>query len=126
MTLRVRKYGARLPVSRETLVEHGLVEPTEEERRKQEEWRVEYERRKAAATEAWPVFVAALADVTDPVAQVVLNIHRNDNGECRGCEFGGYEAEAPAWPCSTTTSVAAAVGIVVPPDLDIAEQARRW
>lgn len=120
----VEKWSTVVPVSRDFAIDHGLIQPTEAERRDRERWHAEYEARKQAATEAWPVFVAALAAVTNPVARVVLNIHWNEDGYCRGCEFGGYEAEPPTWPCSTTTSVAAAVGITVPPDLDMAEQAR--
>lgn len=125
-SLVVQKYGACIPVSRADLVWSGQVKPTEVEQREMDEWRASYDARKQAATEAWPVFVAALGAVTDPVARVVLNIHWNENGHCRGCEYGGYEAEPPAWPCGTTTSVAAAVGITVPPGLDMAEQASQW
>jgi hypothetical protein len=30
--------------------------------------------------------------------------------ECRGCEFQGYEAESPDWPCETVTVVAGHLG----------------
>lgn len=120
----VRKYGTVIPVSRQSLLDHGLVKPTAEEKRQAEEAHRKYETQRAAATAAWPVFVAALAAVTDPVGRAVLNVHWNEGGCCRGCEFDGYEAEPPAWPCATTTTVAAALGISVPPDLSMAEQAR--
>ena len=124
----VRKIGAMLPVSREHLhdLESRDMPMTEAEQREAAERLAEHRAKVAAATEAWPVFVAALNAVTDPVARVVLNIHWNNDGDCQGCEFSGFEADAPAWPCSTTTSVAAAVGIAVPPELHLAEQARRW
>lgn len=120
----VQKFSAVVPVTRDFAIDHGLLHPTEAERRDRERQHAKYAAQKAAATEAWPVFVAALAVVTDPVARVVLNIHGNRDGYCQGCEFNGYEAEPPAWPCATTTSVAAAVGIRVPEDLWMAEQAK--
>lgn len=118
----LRKFGALIPISREMLLDHGLVEPTEEERRKFDAARAEYARRKQAATAARPVFIAQLAAVTDPVARVVLDLHSaDDRGECVGCEYSGYEAEPPGWPCTTVTTVAEAVGVAVPPDLDMAD-----
>lgn len=82
---------------------------------------------KAAATEAWPGFVAALNAVTDPVARAVLDLHKaNSQGECNGCECDGYEFDYPAWPCATTKTVATALGIAVPEGLETAEQARGW
>jgi hypothetical protein len=121
----VRKIGAVIPVSRQTLLDHGLVEPTEAERLKMEAWRAEYDQRRAAATAAWPTFVTQVAAIADPLARAVLNLHRSsDYGQCLGCEFGGYEAEPPSWPCETTATVAAAAGIEVPPDLTLAAQYR--
>jgi len=113
----VRKYGARVQMSRETLVEGGYLEPTPEERERMEAWAVEYAQRKQAATEALPVFIAQLAAVADPVARVVLDLHKDEGGMCDGCEPGSYAEDRPAWPCITTTSVAATLGITVPPDL---------
>jgi hypothetical protein len=120
----VRKYGTVVPVSRDTAIDLGMVKPTAKEQAKRDAWAAEYERRKQAATEAWPRFVAALNGPADPVVHVVLDLHKADRGQCRGCEFDGYEAEPPSWPCATTTTISAALGIPVPPDLDIAEQAR--
>jgi hypothetical protein len=122
--LRVRKYGAHIQMSREMLVGYGLVEPTPEEQAKIDASRADVERRRAAATAAWPGFVAALNAVTEPVARAVLDLHANVDQMCAGCEFGGYEAERPSWPCATTDAIATALGIDVPPDLWMAEQAR--
>jgi hypothetical protein len=120
----VRKYGSRVPVSRDTLLDHGLVEPTAAEQAKLDAWRVEYAQRKQAATEAWPVFVAALDAVTDLVARAVLDLHKADQQWCAGCEGWDNAGESPAWPCDTVETVAKALGIPIPPDLDMAYQAR--
>jgi hypothetical protein len=122
----VRKYGARLPVTRQNLLDLQLVKPTSAEQREMDNARADLNRRTSAATEAWPGFVAALDAVTDPVGRAVLDLHANRDGDCGGCAFNGYEAEPDAWPCPTTTLVAEKLGIRVPPDLDMAEQARRW
>ena len=120
MTFEVRKLGAVIPVSRHVLLDHGLVEPTDAERREFEASHAEYARRRQAASEALPAFLAALRAVDDPVARAVIDLHgRTSVGECTGCEFSGYEAEPPGWPCSTIGVVAQAVGIPVPPDLDM-------
>lgn len=123
-SLTVRKYGALIQMTREMLVGYGLAEPTPEEQAKLDASRADVDRRRAAATEAWPGFVAALAAVTDPVARAVLDLHANVDRMCDGCEFGGYEAERPSWPCATIDAVATALGIDVPADLWMAEQAR--
>jgi hypothetical protein len=119
----VRKYGGTVLVSRQSLLDHGLVEPTDEERRERDAWHAAYEQRKQAATAAWPGFVAALDAVTDPVARAVLDLHRQERGWCTG-ENGDTYGEPEEWPCLTVLAVAATLGIDVPPDLDIAEQAR--
>lgn len=121
--MEVRKYGSVVQISRDEAIDHGLVEPTAEERAQRDAWRADYERRKQAATEAWPVFVAALEAVTDPVARAVLDLHKRDGGGCRGENGDGY-GEPEEWPCLTVLAVAKALGIPVPPDLDMAEQAR--
>jgi hypothetical protein len=116
----VTKYGSVIPVTRQMLVENGLVKPTPAEQREMDTRHVAYELRKQAATVALPVFVAALATVTDPVARAVLDLHKADGcGDCEGCDFGGYECEPPEWPCRTSTTIAAMLGIDVPPDLDM-------
>lgn len=118
----VRKYGTTVQVSRDMALDMGLVQPTPAERAEQEAWRVEYAQRKQAATEALPVFVAQLAAVADPVARAVLDLHKAERGWCEGDDFGGYDGERPEWPCRTVEAVAAALGITVPPDLDMAER----
>lgn len=119
----VQKYGHVVHLPREQAIAYGLVQPTEAERRQQDEERARYEQRRADATAAWSLFVAALDAVAEPVARAVLALHaRNDDGECEGCDMDGYDAERPYWPCRTIVTVAEALGIDVPPDLDMAEQ----
>jgi len=122
----VQKHSALIQVSREMLIDWGLGDRdlTPDELREREERRAELDRRTQAATQAWLVFVTALDAVTDPIARIVLDLHKNGDGFCRGCDFDGYEAESPTWPCTTTTTVAEALGIEVPEDLWMAEQAR--
>jgi hypothetical protein len=74
----------------------------------------------AAKVEAWRLYDAArpaLAAIDDPLARAILDLHAADteeHPECEGCEFGGYDAEAPEWPCSTVRLVAEHFGIELP------------
>lgn len=117
----VRKHSTTVQVSRDFALDYGLVQPTPAERAEREAWHVEWQQRKQAATEAAAVFIAALAAVTDPVARAVLDLHKPaDRGHCHGCDADGYEWDYPEWPCRTTTTIAATLGIDVPEDLDLA------
>lgn len=121
----IPKFGAHVTLSRQQALDYGMVEPTPEERREQDASLAEYTRRKRAATAAWPVFVAQVAAITDPMARLVLDLHGlGEYGKCRGCEFDGYDAEPPYWPCTTTTAIAAVAGVTVPPDLHMADRCR--
>jgi hypothetical protein len=123
----IRKFSAYIPVSRQQLLDAGAVEPTEEERREAEASRADLERRRLLATEAWPIMVEQLAAITDPVSRAVLDLHSADGrGECEGCDFDGYEAESPEWPCRTVATVANLHGIEVHPDYYLAEQYHKW
>lgn len=74
----------------------------------------------AERVEAWRLYDAArpaLAAITDPLARAVLDLHHADTVEhpqCQGCEFDGYDAEPPAWPCATVRIVADRFGIRLP------------
>lgn len=121
----VQKFSHVAPVSREEALLYGLVEPTLAEQIKREQDRIDMAALRAAATAAWPGLVADLDAVTDPVARAVLDLHHaGDEVECTGCEFDGWEAESPDWPCRTVITVAETLGIPVPPDLYLAEQHR--
>lgn len=64
--------------------------------------------------EAHPAFVA-LRDSTDGVLRAVVELHAPTGGrqigdrvwgwKCGGCEFDGWEAESPDWPCATITTI---------------------
>jgi hypothetical protein len=119
MSNNVRKYGAVIPVSNEVLFPRVRVMTPEEEQRMRE-----HRAKVAVATKAWPVIVAALDAVSDPVARAVLDLHRNNDGWCAGCEGWDNCGESPSWPCGTTTTVAQALGIPGAADMWLAEQAR--
>jgi hypothetical protein len=121
VTFPVRKHSAKFQMTLDMALDYGLVQPTPAERAEREEWHVEWEHRKQTATAAAAVFLAALAAVTDAVARAVLDLHKPaERGHCHGCDADGYEWEYPEWPCRTTTTIAATLGIDVPPDLDLA------
>lgn len=111
-------------LSREEGIDWGVVTPTAAELAAREERDAKYQVQRKAATAAWPLFIAALTEVADPIARLVLDLHGSRDGYCKGCEASGFEAEQPAWPCETTKTVAVAVGIDVPADLWMAEQAK--
>lgn len=84
--------------------------PTDEER----------EASRERKREAWRLYDAArpaLDAITDPLARAILDLHHADEVEfpkCAGCDFGGYEAEEPEWPCRTVQAVAAQHGVELP------------
>jgi hypothetical protein len=103
----VRKAGMDMPVSRELLLDHGLVEPTPEERAQAEHDAAVAEQRRAEHDAALAVAREQLAGIVEEPARTILDLHReNERGECEGCDFGGYEAERPYWPCITVRTIA--------------------
>ena len=123
----VRKIAAYVSVSRQSLLDAGAIEPTEAERREMDAQRVETERLRRLATEAWPVMVQQLDAVTGTVGRAMLDLHSADErGECVGCDFDGYEAERPIWPCRTVTKIADLHGIEVHPNAYLAEQYHKF
>lgn len=127
MTDEVRKIAAYVTVSRQQLLDAGAVEPTEEERREAEASRAETDRRRRLATEAWPGMIQRLGAISEPVARAILDLHSADGrGECEGCDFDGYEAERPYWPCRTVLKIAELHAIDVHPDFYLAEQYHKW
>lgn len=45
------------------------------------------------------------------LAEDMLTLHApNERGCCDGCNFDGYEAEPPAWPCTTYQHTAVRYG----------------
>lgn len=113
--LKVVKYGASIQVSRSVLLDAGAVEPTDEERATLEAQRRDWEQRKHAEREAVAAFASTLPSITDPVARVVLDLHKDDSGICAAeQDWDGY---GPSWPCQTVVTVATTLGIAVPPHL---------
>lgn len=94
----------------------------------------------AQVRDAWETYDAALAafaTVTDPVTVAVLDLHRPQEPahvgaslQCRGCDFTGYDAEYPDWPCRTVETVAAALGVATPDKWDLSRTynatTKRW
>jgi hypothetical protein len=101
-----------LAIPRGMALDMGVIEPTPAERVERERRAAEYERRAAARRAALDAARPRLAALADPLARAILDLHsENREGECVGCEFTGYEAEAPEWPCSTVEAVATHYGI---------------
>ncbi|WP_433225556.1 hypothetical protein [Actinomadura formosensis] len=108
----VKRLGVALPVSRELLIEHGVMEPTDAERAELERLKAQVRRREQAHARAQLNARRRLAAIADPLARAVLDLHaENERGECTGDDMEGYEAEYPAWPCRTVKAVAAHYGI---------------
>jgi hypothetical protein len=107
--LEAKKLGGLVQVPREVMLDLGLVEPTPEERREADRVEAEAEARRDEA--ARKAARKALAEITEQPARAVLDLHKSVDGYCDGCEFGGYEAEAPWWPCDTVDVIAKHYGI---------------
>jgi hypothetical protein len=111
-----RKNSVAMSISREMAIMHGVVEPTAEEvAQYNAASRVSWERDLEMWVEA-DAFRAALASVDDPVARVVLDLHRPidaDTAECNHCTSGEY-ADHDSWPCDTVEVVARGLGIAPP------------
>lgn len=63
-----------------------------------------------------PAAYLALLDATDGLLRQVVELHGPTNPsslgwECEGCDFDGYEAERPQWPCRTTELIAEKFGV---------------
>jgi hypothetical protein len=112
----VVKRGAVVPMSRDMLLAAGVVEPTEAERAEMERQAAESKQRAAEREERLAEARRKLAAITDPLTRAILDLHAEDGRhECEGCDFSGYEAEQPDWPCSTVEIVAAHYGIALQP-----------
>lgn len=55
----------------------------------------------------------ALADELTGLIRDVVMLHKPDSSydECRGCDFGGYEGDAPGWPCRTIRLIQEGMGL---------------
>lgn len=115
LTMTTVKRSAVIPVSREALLDAGLIEPTLDERAEIERHAIEAQQRQAERAAKLDAAREHLAAITDPLARAVLDLHaENDRHECEGDDMDGYEAEYPEWPCRTVETVAAHYGIELP------------
>ena len=67
------------------------------------------------------LMLSAYADMRNmsSLGNAILDLHSCDldaewGAECPGCDFDGYEGEAPSWPCRTVVAVAQHYGVVMP------------
>jgi hypothetical protein len=74
----------------------------------------ESKRKQEAAAASLRRFRRQVGEVDDERARAILDLHKEHNRYCEGCDFGGYEAEAPDWPCRTVVLTASLVGIEAP------------
>lgn len=108
-------------VSREMALDMGMIEPTPEELTERNESSRRFhgeQREKRAKT------LAALASLRgrESLTDAMLDLHSCDteadwSAECAGCDFGGYESEAPEWPCRTVILLAEHHGVDMPNSL---------
>ena len=114
MSMNIKHSAYVMPVSREMMLDAGVVEPTPAERAEAERAAAQYAIR--AKERAMKLHAARirLDELTDPLTRKILSLHcENERGECEGCDFSGFEAEPPDWPCSTVEAVAEHYGIRV-------------
>lgn len=72
--------------------------------------------RRARNIEATATATTTLAAMAG-LARAVLDLHRPTPGvypECQGCDYAGYEAEPPRYPCRTVQLVADRANIALP------------
>ena len=55
-----------------------------------------------------------LAGIVEEPVRTILDLHHEHDSCCAGCDFDGYEAEPPDWPCTTTVTIARFYGIDLP------------
>lgn len=117
----IRKVSALIPVSEELAADHAasahqfnlalrLASATPQEKATREATLAATQARNAAYKEALVPFREALAQVTDPVARTVLDLHDSTDW-CPQC---GDNEDGQSWPCDTVEAVAEALGIEVP------------
>jgi len=108
-------------ISRGMALDFGLAEPTEEEAAERAVQAAEYRRKRDAdwTTYLWArEALDALDAERNPIARRVLDLHRPDESStwvtCAGCDWSGYDGEAPEWPCRTVREIAGFHGIELP------------
>jgi hypothetical protein len=113
--INIVKYGQEIPISRQMAIDAGIIEPTPEERVRQErdraEWRAKVEADKPkyeAAVQALRVLAAS--DDTHSLAARLLHIHENHGGVCDA--HGGEDYTM--WPCDVAQTIAQHYGTPFP------------
>ena len=110
--VKITEYGFTVPtylldMFTELRSSYSSEPATEEDRLKLEQWR-ELHKEWCAAREDH------LAKLTDPVVRALLDLHKDEYGNCEGCDSEGYESEYPSWPCRTTLLVLEQTGLPEP------------
>lgn len=100
----VRKYGAIVSVSDEVL------NPRPATGRKA----AELDAYREAYRAALDALRAALAIIPAGPLAAVADLHTDRDGECRGCDVEGWEAEFPEWPCRTAALLGEQLGVKIP------------
>jgi hypothetical protein len=70
-----------------------------------EEERARWAREKAAAQPRLHKAMAGLRTLDD-LERELVELHCDDDGKCAGCDFSGFEADPPDWPCRTVQHIA--------------------
>lgn len=103
------KNAITMRISREMARDQGLIEPNRDELTERSAWHERFRRDDAARQQRYAVGYMALLEA-DPATAVVARLHAPDDHpwalRCEGCDFGGYDAEAPDWPCRTIGALA--------------------
>lgn len=108
----VIKHGQAIPISREMALDMGLIEPTPDERAEMDRKAAEWRQRAAGRAAVLAAARHRLAQITDPLARRILDLHTEDAcGECDGCDPGMYAESSAGWPCSTIDAIADHYGI---------------
>lgn len=115
LVVETTKLTGYVPMTRQMLLDAGLVEETPEERAESERLRAQWERQEAEKARVLQAARDALGAVPDPLARKVLSLHtENASGQCEGCDVDRYESWQPEWPCRTVELIALDYGIELP------------
>lgn len=117
--VKFKKNSVAIQVSREMLLDMGIVEPTPEEKAERDErmrlFITERNKRTLIREAAW----AQLRLVKEPAVKAVLELHAmvdkpHGDPECAHCYWDTEMGDHEDWPCETVTAIANAYGIEMP------------
>ena len=108
--MKFTKNSITMRVSRDTLLMHGLVEPTADEQRERDALHREYEERRRIANMVIPAAIHRLDELDDNTSRTVLDLHARSSSygsgwHCDGCDQG-CSCDSAEWPCSTVKAIA--------------------